>query len=190
VSRQSPSDATVAFEPISEAELNACLIAWDHQMGPRRRPSPGWAHGLRYRGELLAVAATDTLIRARVAGFSRQEAVELSRLCACRADLCRVALRLWRVFVFSSLTASHGYRWAVSYQDVARHTGDIYRFDGWVRLARSRSGRDPRTGRIGCDKIVWGWCEDGAERVRRRDAVAVPPTAPADERGRGGCLVS
>lgn len=187
MSKRNPADTTVAFEPISEAELNACLVAWDHQMGPRRRPSSGWAHGLRFRGELLAVVATDTLIRPRVAGFSRCEAVELSRLCACRADLCRVVLRLWRTFVFSSLAASEGYRWVVSYQDAARHSGDLYRFDGWVRLARSRSGRDPRTGRIGRDKVIWGWCEDGAERARRRGS---PPTAPAHERGREGFWVS
>jgi antitoxin VapB len=146
VSSQRPDFSPVILEPISDSELNHCLSSWRHAMGPRRRPSRGWAHGLRHHGELVAVAATDTLIRARVAGFSRSEAVELSRLCAARPDLCRVMLRLWRVFVLAALAEAKGYRWAVSYQDAARHSGDLYRFDGWIRLARSRSGIDPRTG--------------------------------------------
>lgn len=155
----------VLFEPIDHADLNACPLAWGHRMGPVRRPTKGWSHGLRHGGELVAVVATDTLIRPRVAGFSRCEAIELSRPCAARPDLCRVALRLWRAFVFPALCEAHGFKWALSYQDAALHSGGLYRFDGWVRLARSRSGVDPRTGRCGRDKIVWGWCEDPVVRI-------------------------
>lgn len=147
----------VSFEPIDRGELNACLIAWGHRMGALRRPTVGWAHGLRHDGRLLAVVATDTLISPRVAGLSRREAVELSRLCAVRPDLCQVALRLWRVFVFPELSVARGYRWAVSYQDSAVHSGNLYRFDGWIRLAVSRSGNDPRSGRQGRSKVIWGW---------------------------------
>lgn len=164
-----PRFSDIRFTPIDRDRLNDCLLAWGHRMGPVRRPSAGWSHGLFDGADLLAVVATDTLIRPRVAGFDRREAVELSRLCAARPDLCRVALRLWRAFVFPALCEAHGLRWALSYQDAALHSGNLYRFDGWARVGRSRSGTDPRTGRRGRDKVIWGWCEDGEERsVRSR----------------------
>lgn len=156
----------VSFEPITRDELNGALLAWDHRMGPLNRPTKGWAHGLRRGPDLLAVVAADTLIRPRVAGFTRRQAIELSRLCASRPDLCRVALRLWRSFVFPYLCSERGCRWAVSYQDAIQHSGNLYRFDGWVRVGRSRSGVDPRTRRKGRNKVIWGWCEDPAERQR------------------------
>lgn len=128
-------------------------------MGGINRPTFGWSHGLRHGGELVAVVATDTLIRERVAGLRRCDAVELSRLCAARPELSRVVLRLWRVFVFSVLAHERGFRWAVSYQDTALHRGDIYRFDGWVRIGRR--------------KIIWDWC--GRSWCRhRRCAIAFP----------------
>ena len=163
-----PHIAPVMFEGITRIELNACLIAWGHRMGPLRRPTRGWAHGLRHDGRLVAVVSADTLIRPTVAGLARSEAIELSRLCADRADLCRVALRLWRAFVFPALATARGCSWAISYQDAIHHSGNLYRFDGWVPLARSRSGIDSRTGRLGRDKIVWGWCENRAAREARR----------------------
>lgn len=157
----------VRFVEVTRTELNDCLERWGHRMGAVRRPNRGWSHGLVQNGQLLGVAATDRLIRERVAGFSREEAVELSRLCIARPDLTRVILRLWRAFVLSMLAASHGYSWALSYQDAGIHTGNIYRFDGWVVVGHSRSGRDPRTGRKGRSKVIWGWCEDEAERSSR-----------------------
>lgn len=157
----------ISFEPITRTELNACLNAWGHQMGALRRPTAGWAHGLRYDGRLQAVVATDSLIAPRVAGLSRRDAVELSRLCAARPDLCRVALRLWRAFVFPEISAARGYHWAVSYQDAALHSGNLYRFDGWTRLGESRSGIDSRTGRIGRTKVIWGWCGESMSRPAR-----------------------
>jgi antitoxin VapB len=155
----SRSSFPVTFEAIDRNELNACLSAWGHRMGPVRRPTGGWSHGLRHGGGLVAVAATDVLMQPRVAGLGRHEAVELSRLCASRPDLCRVALRLWRAFVFPALVAERGYRWAISYQDAAAHSGNLYRFDGWARIGVSRSGTDRRTGRPGRNKVIWGWRE-------------------------------
>jgi antitoxin VapB len=172
--------APVVFGPIAREDLNARLVAWGHKMGEVRRPTRGWSHGLHRDGQLLAVVSTDTLIRERVAGFSRVEAVELSRLCAVQPGLCRVMLRLWRMFVFPDLCADRGYRWAVSYQDSALHRGDLYRFDGWVRIGTSRSGTDSRSGRRGRQKVIWGWNEDPDARRRRSLGF---PEAP-------GCLVT
>jgi len=147
----------VRFCQIGRVALNERLLAWGHRMGPVRRPTGGWSHGLFRDDELVAVVATDTLIRPHVAGLTRQEAIELSRLCAARPDLSRVALRLWRAFVFPALCQRHGFRWAISYQDAHAHSGNLYRFDVWTRLATSRSGTDSRSGRRGRSKVIWGW---------------------------------
>lgn len=51
-----------------------------HRMGPVRRPTGGWSHGLRHGDTLVAVTATDVLMQPRVAGLGRHEAVELFAL--------------------------------------------------------------------------------------------------------------
>ena len=166
-------DPLVSFDAIDLGELNRCLIAWGHKMGPWNRPqfrAPAF-HGMRHNGALVAVTATDQLIRETAGGLSRDDAIELGRVCAARPDLCRVALRLWREFVFPAVCRSRGCNWAISYQDAVEHTGNLYRFDGWVPLGASRSGTDARSGRKGRSKIIWGWCVDPAERQARRVAV-------------------
>lgn len=160
----------VVFRPIDRGTLNQCLVAWGHKMGPVRRPTVGWSHALLVDGEPVAVVATDTLIRPRVAGLSRHDAIELSRLCAARPDLSRVILRLWRGLVFPILCQECGFVWAVSYQDAAIHSGNLYRFDGWVRLATSRSGTDPRSGRKGRRKVIWGWRDEAGEQRRHGES--------------------
>lgn len=110
-----------------------------------------------HNGQIVAVATSSSLIRECVGGglkhLTRQNTIELSRLCAARSGLCRVMIRLWREFVFPQL----GYEYAISYQDADLHTGNTYRFDGWKREARSRSGTDSRSGRKGRDKWIWVW---------------------------------
>ncbi|MCY4428900.1 MAG: hypothetical protein OXC11_00705 [Rhodospirillales bacterium] len=150
------------LEAINRATLNACLEQWGHRMGPYLRPSykNDWMHALFHNGDPVAVAAASQLIAPRVAGFSRAEAFELARLCAARPHLNRVMLRLWREFVGVSIAQQEGYRAVVSYQDKKQHTGNTYRFDGWARLAESRSGTDARAlagTRSGRSKIIWAW---------------------------------
>jgi len=151
---------------IDLAEANAALVLWEHRMGPCNRPNQDIsAQGLFAGGELVAVTVTASLIRETCAGLTRAEAVELARLCAARPALCRVMLRMWREFVFVPACEFRTWRWAVSYQDERVHTGDTYRFDGWVRLARSRSGTDKRSGRCGRNKTIWGWHADPMVRA-------------------------
>lgn len=152
-------DPLVSFDAITLEELNVCLVAWRHKMGAWTRPDYGAArfHGLRHCGELVAVVATDQLISERVAGLQRSEAVELGRMCATREHLNRVALRLWREFVFPAVCRERGCTWAVSYQDAVLHSGNLYRFDGWKQIGTSRSGTDQRSGRKGRSKVIWGW---------------------------------
>lgn len=148
----------VRFRAIELKYANLALEVFGHKMGPLDRPN-GLAicYGLFHGDELVSIATVSGLIRENVGGglkeFTRDNTCELSRLCAERSGLCRVTLRLWREFVFPSL----GYEHAISYQDADMHNGNTYRFDGWQRAARSRSGTDSRGGRKGRDKWVWVW---------------------------------
>lgn len=150
------------FDEIPLHEANTALVQWGHKMGPINRPMNGsvtsgggdTAHGLKFCGELVAVVTTSSLISPNVAGrpdLTRENTIELSRLCSSSPHLCRVALRLWREFVFRPL------RWsfAISYQDANLHTGATYRFDGWKEIGKSRSGTDARSGRKGRSKVIW-----------------------------------
>lgn len=154
--------AGVVWRNIDREDANRALVAWSHKMGEMRRVDYGQeaCHGLIHDGRLVAITTTSGLVRESVGGASwatRETAVELSRLCAERTSLCRVALRLWREFTFPLFNR----RWAVSYQDANLHTGNTYRFDGWHRVAYSAgaSSVDQRTGRQGRDKFVWVWPE-------------------------------
>ena len=160
----------MSLASIDRETLNSALVDWKHKMGPWNRPSyREWFCGLYHHDELMAVAAAGDLIRDRCAGFTREEAIELGRLCAARPDLCRVMLRLWREFVFPELSREHGCEWAISYQDRAQHTGNLYRFDGWVRVGMSRSGTDQRSGRRGRNKAIWGWHPHAPTRTARKE---------------------
>jgi len=154
------------IQEIELSEANAALTAWGHKMGPCNRPNGQiWALGMFAHSELVAVTVSAALIRETAAGFGRSQAFELARLCAVRPDLCRVMLRLWREFAFPAHCRAHGFEWAISYQDEALHSGDTYRFDGWVRLREhARSGTDQRSGRKGRVKTIWGWHADRATR--------------------------
>lgn len=169
-------DPLISFDAIGRDECNDALLRWGHKMGPHNRPDTGVArfHGLRHTGKLVAVTAGDALLAREVAGLNRSQAWELARVCAARPDLCRVIVRLWREFVFPSTSIARGYSWAVSYQDAALHSGGLYRFDGWISLAVSRSGTDQRSGRKGRSKVIWGWHPDEAVRL----SAALRPTHP------------
>lgn len=149
----------VRFDPITRELANAALEAWGHRMGPQCRPQfeHDRCHGLFHDG-LVAVTITSPLVRECVGGglghLTRANALELSRLCADRKGLCRVALRLWREFVFPGL----GKPIVISYQDADLHNGNTYRFDGWERIGFCRAGGDdPRTGRQARNRWVWAW---------------------------------
>lgn len=148
----------VTFDGIGLHQANELLVAWGHKMGPLERGnSVGVHHALYHAGEPVAVAMTASLIRECVGGglghLTRANCMELARLCAARPGLCRVALRLWREFVFPQL----GVAAAISYQDADLHSGATYRFDGWTRAAFSHSGTDARSGRVGRNKWIWVW---------------------------------
>ena len=157
----------VIFEEIPLEEANEALLSWGHKMGPINRPMNGTvvsgggdtAHGLRFEGQLVGLTVTSTLISPNVAGrldLTRDNTIELSRLCSSSPHLCRLVLRMWREFVFRPM------RWpfAISYQDAKLHSGDTYRFDGWKQIGKSRSGTDTRSGRPGRSKVIWMFEKD------------------------------
>ena len=155
---------------------NELLEEWGHRMGPLRRPMrDDVAYALARGGQAVAIATTSTLIRERVGGglghLTRQNTVELSRLCACRPHLCRVMLRVWRELIFPML----GFDAAISYQDSALHSGNLYRFDGWKRAGFSRSGTDKRSGRRGRAKWIWVWPPSAANAENLSQGTAEPP---------------
>ena len=148
-----------SFEAIDPAEANGLLAAWGHKMGPCNRPKEYglWCHALFHEREPVALTVTSPLVREHVGGgndwLTRDNCIELARLCAARPGLCRVALRLWREFHFPS----HAKPWAMSYQDADLHTGATYKNDGWERVGElCRGGSvDQRTGRVARRKWVW-----------------------------------
>ena len=146
-----------SFDTIELGRANQLLVAWEHKMGPVRRPMGlALCHALFHGAEPVAITVTSDLVRETVGGaawLTRENCIELSRVCAVRPGLCRVVLRMWRELVFPALDAPC----AISYQDAVLHTGNLYRNDGWQRIAFSHSGTDARSGRKGRDKYIWLW---------------------------------
>lgn len=135
----------VAFDLIPDAEANAALERWGHWLAGCKRPFGRQSFGIALHGELLAVAVSASTVNARCGGFKRTEVVELARLCSHpdHRDLTRVALRLWRKVAPAAWEAEYGWKLTacVSYANAARHRGDIYRFDGWEKVAEVRGGK-------------------------------------------------
>jgi len=156
------SDAFVcSFRRVDLADANKFLTLWNHKMGILRRGNQNAiCHMLFHKSIPVAVTTASHLIRENVGGglkqLNRKNTIELSRLCANKSGICRIALRMWREFVFPELR----FEFAISYQDAKIHSGNTYRFDGWKRLAFSHSGIDQRSGRRGRDKWIWVWHEN------------------------------
>jgi antitoxin VapB len=165
-------DPLGSFDLIEREEANECLLRWEHKHGPNNRPQfrAPIDFGLRRRGELLAVATADTLIRP-TCDFTRAEAFELSRLCAAAPRLTRLMLRLWTELGYPEIVRAWGSPWAISYQDAIKHTGNLYRFDGWLRLRYTTGGSDPRalgTTVSARKRWIWGWHSSEAQREERK----------------------
>lgn len=158
------------LEAIDRAAANELLDAWGHRMGAYARPNFTIEahHALFEHGQPVAVAMAGETVREVIGktGLRRDQCVELVRLCAARPGLCRVMLRLWREMVFPALSEVHTRPFAVSYQDESLHSGDTYRFDGWVPIGKGGGGGpDSRTGRLGRKMKIWGWPQSIAAAV-------------------------
>lgn len=176
-------DPYISFDTINRDEMNRCLKTWRHRMGAIRRPvfKTPTDFVLRRHGEPLVVIAADTLIRP-TCKLDRSSAFELSRLCADpeHYGMCSLAMRLWRIFAYPVIVRDWGTPWVISYQDAAStHNGNLYRYDGWVILGYSVSGKDPRAMPETAEvrrKVIWGWNADVEQMQLRRNN---PPAEPA-----------
>jgi hypothetical protein len=75
----------IHLEQIDLAEANRALAAWQHRIGACHRPNAAiLAHGIFAHGNVAAVTVTASLISEKVSGLSRDQALELARLCAAR----------------------------------------------------------------------------------------------------------
>lgn len=126
------------FDQIDNEEADACLVAWGHWLGACHRPFGRQSFALSVRGEIVAVAVSASTVNGTCGGWPRQRVVELARLCAAPDHrwATRVGLRLWRELAPACWSAKF---WpveaVVSYANATRHRGDIYRFDGWTKVA-------------------------------------------------------
>lgn len=151
--------------PLGMREANRLLEQWAHRLGPINRPFHSEAFALMVDQRPVAVAVSTNAMGARVAGYGRQELVELGRLCAEPGNRWanRVLLRLWRE-VLARRWPCWPVRAAISYSHNAMHRGDIYRTDGW-RLVKEGAGATSGTnhGRPVADmrfvgkKRLWIW---------------------------------
>jgi hypothetical protein len=170
----------VAFDLIDNRSADRALEQWGHWLGGCNRPFGRQSWGLTVHGVLAGVAVSASTVNATCGGFERREVVELARLCAhpSHRDVTRVVLRLWRKVAPGAWGAEYWLvRALVSYANAVRHRGDIYRFDGWKKVAEVASsgggGTWSRPRRPGERKTVWAFELGGvgggeaAERVVR-----------------------
>jgi hypothetical protein len=125
----------VSLTVIEPDEANGLFVAWGHRLGACNRPFTQMGYALLLDGEPISAAMSASTVGATSGGYPRQEVVELARLCSRPhfAWSTRVMIRLWR-----AVCAPRWPDWpiiaAVSYQQNAHYTGNIYRFDGWEKV--------------------------------------------------------
>jgi hypothetical protein len=126
------------FDVIDDGVADAALIAWGHWLGGCNRPFGRQSFGLYVRDELVSVAVSASTVNGTCGGWPRQKVVELARQASSPTGrmFTRVTVRLWRELAPYCWAAAY---WpveaVVSYHDRNRHLGNIYRFDGWTKVA-------------------------------------------------------
>ncbi len=169
----------VSFQEIAVPEANRLLVEWGHRLGPVHRPFGMQAFGLVVDAKLVSVAVSASTVSTTVAGYRREQVVELARQCAepSSAWANRVTIRLWRE-VGAHLWPYWTALAAISYSKNAHHRGDLYRFDGWQKVSEdcgsSGGGAWSRkryaTDEVHGKKTLWLWRYAPAEASR--DAAA------------------
>lgn len=162
-----------SFERIDDDVADRHLVAWGHWLEGCNRPYARNSFGLYANGQLVSVAVTASTVNGKCGGWDRQSVIELARLCSLPDQrwATRVCLRLWR-----ELAPMQWDHWradaAVSYQNAVRHSGNIYRFDGWTKVADvkgSTGGGTYSTPKIAEPKAVWVYVYGEMADERRRE---------------------
>ncbi|MDG6938620.1 MAG: hypothetical protein JRN42_08820 [Nitrososphaerota archaeon] len=155
----------VSFDLVGNELADRMLEEWGHWLGGCNRPFGRQSFGLFLEGEgLVSVAVSASTVNGTCGGWPRGEVVELARLCS-RPDqrwATRVCLRLWREVAPRTWGTKYWpVRACVSYANALRHKGDIYRFDGWRKVAETKGstggGGWSRPRKAGEPKTVWVW---------------------------------
>lgn len=150
-----------SFVEIDHVEADQVLVRSAHYLGACDRPFGRQSFGLIVGGRVVSVAVSASTVSARCAGFNRTEVVELARLASVPGQntWTRVALRCWRELAPQIWGAKYWpVRACVSYSNETRHKGDVYRFDGWRKVAvmpGSAGGGTWTHTRTREDKAVW-----------------------------------
>ena len=117
------------------------------------------------------MATSGSIVNGPLAGYGRQEIVELTRLAAANGWANRIMLRLWRE-ICAQAWPCWPVKAAVSYQ-LNSKTGNLYRFDGWERVpgvrgssgggswSRKRYANEAAHG----PKTLWVWRYDAAPKM-------------------------
>ena len=164
----------VTFDVIDDAQADTALQVWGHYLGACARPFARQSFGLEVAGELVAVAVSASTVGVTCGGYPRQQVVELARLAAKPSHrwATRVCLRLWRELAPLCWAKYWPVVACVSYSDSTRHAGEIYRFDGWTKVADvpgSGGGGTYASPKAATPKAVWVYVRSGAAA---REAVA------------------
>ena len=149
--------------------------AW-HDLGEETRLFSYTAFALYVQDEPVAVATAGTTVSASVeqsAGLDRLNTIELTRICRspvpAAKGVLRAMLRLWRDFLavpYWTFRPDVTKRALVTYSLPGKKGGDLYRFDGWVRLRPCRpwhgNGTWQHGSRVGTPEALWVyWLPDG-----------------------------
>lgn len=159
----------VSFDLIDNDVADVLLGEWDHWLGGCNRPFGRQSFGLILGGVgIISVAVSASTVNETCGGYRRQECVELARQCS-RPDYnwaTRAIVRLWRE-IAPRCWPYWPVRAVVSYSNALRLAGDIYRFDGWIKVARSRGSTGGGTWtrhKVMEPKDVWVYLLDKEER--------------------------
>lgn len=156
------------FERIERIDADQRYKEWGHYLGACERPFGRQDFGMYVAGDLVSVATSASTVSAICGGYDRGTIVELARLCSSPGHrwATRVCLRLWRELAATEWAAAY---WPVqalvSYQSAVRHSGDIYRFDGWTRvgeMAGSGGGGTWTRAKARERKVLWVYRLDQA----------------------------
>jgi hypothetical protein len=129
-----------SFDVIDNSYADMLLVQWGHWLGGCNRPFGRQSFGLLLEGlGAISVAVSASTVSATCGGYKRQEVIELARLCSDPEYrwATRVMLRLWRELA-PPAWPHWPVRAVVSYSNALRHGGDVYRFDGWKKVADVR----------------------------------------------------
>lgn len=161
--------------PMGLSEANRLLTLWEHSLGVIERPFGQVAYALEILGEPISLAVSASTTGEAVTGkhpktkerihYRRGQVVELARLCSAPGYswATRIMLRLWREvcarkWPYWPVTA------AASYSENAKHKGEIYRADGWLRVnedcgfvSGSNYGRAAESYAAIGKKTLWLW---------------------------------